>query len=644
MDYPDKQKIHIYVCDDGNRSEMKQLCEELGVSYLARKDHANAKAGNYNYALLHTNSELIVTFDADMIPMHDFLLELVPYFKTDTIGFVQSPQSFYNPDLFQFNLYSENLVPNEQDFFFRHIQLSRNATNTAIYGGSNTILRRKALVEAGGFSTVSITEDLATGLMIQSLGYQGVAVGDVHASGLSPTEIDSLLKQRERWARGCIQTIKKLKVITNKKLTRQQKRSYFLSVVYWYVPLRRMIFILAPILYSFFDVSILECSFWELLVFFLPQFILFNSTLKEMNGSLRSSRLTNLYDTILAPYLLPAILLETFGVHKMTFHVTNKSHTKQKEDETKRFARKYSIIFVILLVLDIFGAISCVNKLLFERNVGVVFVLYWLIANGYHLVMAIYFTFGRSSYRESTRITLNIPMVIETNQYSFLAKSLNISEGGAAFIVEEPEYIPPEEIIKVSFAHENSRYQVKLSAHICHVEHTDQGFIYAIQFEQLPKEDLNSLWMILYDRVPNMPDEINKRSSYFEDMQMNYKRRKQKQLMNHRKLPRISLLVTCYTNNRIPVDVKEFSFEYMVLSGTKEEELVIYSDSNPSLNFKLKKVKNNNDGQQLYHVLNYQELVRTKEFRLLLNYWMKESKEKYMEQQSINEGTNEMRL
>ena len=61
-----------------------------------------------NNALSKTTSPLVVTFDADMIPMHNFLTACVPYFfiENEEIGFIQTPQSFYNPDLFQYNLFS----------------------------------------------------------------------------------------------------------------------------------------------------------------------------------------------------------------------------------------------------------------------------------------------------------------------------------------------------------------------------------------------------------------------------------------------------------------------------------------------------------------------------------------------------------
>lgn len=72
LEYPDPAKVHIYICDDGNRKEIRMLAEHLGVGYLGLSDNIHAKSGNYNNALSHTTSPLIATFDADMIPRRNF--------------------------------------------------------------------------------------------------------------------------------------------------------------------------------------------------------------------------------------------------------------------------------------------------------------------------------------------------------------------------------------------------------------------------------------------------------------------------------------------------------------------------------------------------------------------------------------------
>ena len=80
MDYPDKSKVHIYLCDDNDRPAVARLARDMGIGYFGLSDNKLAKAGNLNHAITKTDSPLIVTFDADMIPRSNFLMETVPYF------------------------------------------------------------------------------------------------------------------------------------------------------------------------------------------------------------------------------------------------------------------------------------------------------------------------------------------------------------------------------------------------------------------------------------------------------------------------------------------------------------------------------------------------------------------------------------
>ena len=313
MRYPDKGKVHIYICDDTNRPEVRKLAQDMEIGYFGMTENKHAKAGNLNNAIRLTTSPYLVTFDADMIPTSEFLLETVPYtflgkyreveegkwepIPEDEIdekykfGFIQTPQSFYNADLFQYNLYSEDTVPNEQNFFFREINIVRNRTNTPIYAGSNTLILRQALEDVGGIATGLITEDFATGIRIQKNGYKSYATDKVEANGLAPNDFKSLIRQRERWARGCIQSLKKEHVILSKKLKWSQKMSYLNSLLYWYNPLCRFMYILAPILFGLFDIYVLEYTFVEMLCMWVPYFILYNGAIKFASGNIRNSRL-----------------------------------------------------------------------------------------------------------------------------------------------------------------------------------------------------------------------------------------------------------------------------------------------------------------------------------------------------------------
>ncbi len=206
--YP-KDLISIYLCDDGRRTEAKALCEELSINYLTRTDNKFAKAGNINNALKNSSGEFIMLLDADMVPKSSFLKKTIGYFVDEIVGFVQTPQVFYNPDPFQFNLGFNKKIPNEQDFFMFDIQGGRANFNAVLHVGTNAVFRRAAIDAIGGIPTGTITEDMATGMMIQAKGYKSIFVKETLCTGLSVETFSDLIKQRERWCRGNIQVTKK---------------------------------------------------------------------------------------------------------------------------------------------------------------------------------------------------------------------------------------------------------------------------------------------------------------------------------------------------------------------------------------------------------------------------------------------------
>lgn len=92
--------------------------------------------------------------------------KMVDYFKESNVGFVQSPQVFYNSDPFQYNLNLDDKIPNEQDFFMREVQAGRARYNALFHVGTNALFSRKAIDDIGGIPTGSITEDMATGMLL----------------------------------------------------------------------------------------------------------------------------------------------------------------------------------------------------------------------------------------------------------------------------------------------------------------------------------------------------------------------------------------------------------------------------------------------------------------------------------------------
>lgn len=521
MDYPDKDKVHIYILDDGKRKSIKRLCEENAIGYITRDNNEHAKAGNINNALQYTSSPYIVTFDADMIPMHNFLTETIPYFidnsikrtneelngikeedKTKPIGFIQIPQAFYNADIFQHRLFSENVIPNEQDYFHRDVQVSRNASNSVIYSGSNTVISRKALEDVGGFVTGIITEDIATGIKVQINGYQCFAINKILASGLAPYDLEAIIKQRNRWARGCIQTFRKSNPIFIKGLNMLQRLNYFNSLLYWYTPFKQFVFILAPILFTVFNIRLFDAPLLEVLCIWLPMFIFNTVAFKKFCGKRRSMKWTNIYDTILMPTLMWAVFLETFGIKMDKFEVTSK---KRENKKSTKYKLQLFIPHVILYTLTIIGLTKSILEIVFCHNTDYVVNLFWLIINSYSLFMSLLFILERPN--EDEKFELDVPILFEYIDNLHTANVVSISEMGITLTSDSLYFFSVGGTYPLKIA--RSRYISNINGRFLNLKRLDNGkYEYNFAHKDLTKEDYEKLILILFDREPEYPEYI----------------------------------------------------------------------------------------------------------------------------------------
>lgn len=577
MEYPDPAKVHIYLCDDNDRPEMAKLAQKMGVGYFGLSGNKLAKAGNLNNALSKTNSPLVVTFDADMIPRSSFLMKTVPYFflpemisedgvwrkRTEEeldpdykIGFVQTPQSFYNPDLFQFNFFAESNIPNEQDYFFKEVNVGRNSSNSAIYAGSNTLISRRALEEVGGIRTKTITEDFATGIDIQAKGYTCFAIDEVLASGLAPDDFPNLLKQRQRWGRGCVQTIRSTRFLFG-KLPFLSKLSYLSCLLYWWTFLRRIVYILSPILFTVFGVLVVRTSLWGILLIWLPSYLIYNHSLRLLSGKVRDQKWSNIVDTILCPYMILPILAETFGIRMRTFAVTSKEKTG-----TRSAKIIYAIPHLILLAASIVGIYFSIVRMMLYKNILGLVVLFWLCMNTYFLTMAVFFLLGRINYRSSQRFQAEIPVTFSVGTRCVHGTTCDISENGLSFVTDFPEFLHGI----VDFELRDGKWAARVYGEIVQVGQFGNQWKYGVKLTELPLEEKENYAQIVFDRLPTLATEI--KTTAAKDLMVFFKRKTASSVLSQRKLPRIPLDASLKTDSGETVHVSNYNYQYMLLTGT----------------------------------------------------------------------------
>jgi cellulose synthase/poly-beta-1,6-N-acetylglucosamine synthase-like glycosyltransferase/tetratricopeptide (TPR) repeat protein len=268
MDYPHK----TYLLDDGGTDArvndpekgpaarkrqdlLKAMCAEVGAIYMTRAQNDHAKAGNMNSALKQTDGEFIVILDADHVPERNFITRVIGYFRDEQLAFVQTPHAFYNFDSFQARYDPVRATYWEEGQLFHHvIQPGRNRWNAAIFAGSATMFRRRALTEIGGFAVETITEDLHTGLRLHARGWKSLAISQRLIAGQAAPDVTTFHSQRLRWGEGNLSIFAYDNPLTTRGLTLAQRLCYLGSMIHWANGPFLLLIYLTPLLMLFSDV------------------------------------------------------------------------------------------------------------------------------------------------------------------------------------------------------------------------------------------------------------------------------------------------------------------------------------------------------------------------------------------------------
>jgi cellulose synthase (UDP-forming) len=271
LDWPN---FRIFVMDDTARDWLRELCLLEGVNYIARKNGAHAKAGNFNNALERTRdggAPFILCLDADFVPFRNFLWRTVGFFQDPTIAIVQTPQYFFNPDPTQVNLKSARNWVDEQRFFFDVYQESKDAVDASFCCGTSCVWRREAIDAIGGVPTDSVVEDIHLSFKLMARGWTTRYLNEILSNGLAAESIGEFVAQRVRWGIGCVQALHApYGPFQRNALTLTQRLHYLSTIVYWLNLAFMPVAILAPAIYYLGDVWTLHSSLEDLALHFLP--------------------------------------------------------------------------------------------------------------------------------------------------------------------------------------------------------------------------------------------------------------------------------------------------------------------------------------------------------------------------------------
>ena len=100
------------------------------------------------------------------------------------------------------------------------------------FNGTGGVIRKKAIMEAGGWQSDTLAEDLDISYRMQTLGYRVVFLRDLLSPAEIPPTVPSYKKQQARWACGSLRVAKKLLagLMRNRNLNFKQRLQTFIHL------------------------------------------------------------------------------------------------------------------------------------------------------------------------------------------------------------------------------------------------------------------------------------------------------------------------------------------------------------------------------------------------------------------------------
>ena len=450
MDWP-KDKLRVHVLDDGRREDFREFCEQINVNYITRDNNRHAKAGNLNEALKVTSGEFVAFFDADHVPTRSFLQVSIGWFLKDPkLAMLQTPHFFFSPDPFEKNLDTFRSVPNEGELFYGLVQDGNDLWNATFFCGSCAVIRRKPLMEVGGVAVETVTEDAHTALKLNRAGYNTAYLAIPQAAGLATESLSSHISQRIRWARGMAQIFRTDNPLFGKGLNLGQRLCYLNAMLHFFYGLPRLVFLTAPLAFLFFDAQIFHAAGLMITAYALPHIFHASLTNSTIQGRFRHSFWNEVYETVLAWYIMGPVLVALVNPKRGGFNVTNKGGIIDEKFFDWKLARPY----IVLLTLNMAGLAWGLLRLALGEEGATTTLLINLVWTLYNVIItsaAVAVASETRQIRAEPRVAAQLPARLTRADGSVIeGMTQDFSQKGVGLRLPEGVNVPQGERVQIS--------------------------------------------------------------------------------------------------------------------------------------------------------------------------------------------------
>ncbi len=213
MEYP-AGRLEIQILDDSTDETSEIITDTITryqqqgicITHIRRKNRQGYKAGALQHGLQTAKGELIAIFDADFRPKADFLLKTVPYFHDKKVGALQTRWGYLNEDFSLLTKLQAVLLNNH----FIIEQSGRDAGGLTLqFNGTAGLWRKQTILDAGGWQSDTLLEDVDLSYRAQLKGWKIVFLKDLVCPAEIPPDLKALKVQQFRWMQGQAEVARK---------------------------------------------------------------------------------------------------------------------------------------------------------------------------------------------------------------------------------------------------------------------------------------------------------------------------------------------------------------------------------------------------------------------------------------------------
>jgi cellulose synthase/poly-beta-1,6-N-acetylglucosamine synthase-like glycosyltransferase len=218
LDYP-QDRLEIQVLDDSTDETRKVVAGKVAehrargfdIHHLHRTDRTGFKAGALAAGTERARGRFLAVFDADFVPPPHFLRRVIPHFlapeEGEKVGMVQTRWDHLNRSYSLLTRIQAILL--DGHFLIEHTARHRSG-RFFNFNGTAGVWRREVIEDAGGWEHDTLTEDLDLSYRAQLAGWRFLYLPEVAVPSELPVDVNGFKTQQYRWARGSIQTGRKL--------------------------------------------------------------------------------------------------------------------------------------------------------------------------------------------------------------------------------------------------------------------------------------------------------------------------------------------------------------------------------------------------------------------------------------------------